>query len=238
MPHKSVMYHMKTVWARLCTCAISVVLQFWDAAAVWEAFRWDHPDDETPPARTANSLKFLWVTTVHLCGCNSRQEHYANRARGAKATVTIWWFFFTGHQGQSAGQQRPWPSPWNSQPGRDGRKNRFKFHFLIFKLICSNIDKNASFSSMFISRFSPGEGEMFFFNYLVTWCHIRLWKKHKQKVEDGRSQKSGHILDVLLRREKQSWTCRKQFVNSVMHLLRTAKTWLTLLPTWQDTILR
>ena len=94
MPHKSVMYHMKTVWARLCTCAISVVLQFWDAAAVWEAFRWDHPDDETPPARTANSLKFLWVTTVHLCGCNSRQEHYANRA-GAQRPLWPYDDFFS-----------------------------------------------------------------------------------------------------------------------------------------------
>ena len=61
--------------AELACCAVSVDLPFWDAA-IWEAFRRDHRDDETPPAQTANSLKLLWVTTVHSGGCNSRQEHY------------------------------------------------------------------------------------------------------------------------------------------------------------------
>ena len=95
----------------------AVVLRlFWDAAAVWEAFTWDHRDDETPPAGTADSLKLLWVTTVHSDDCNSRQEHYADRARGTKATVAVrWGFFFQLHQVQSAGQLRPWP-PWNSHP--------------------------------------------------------------------------------------------------------------------------
>ena len=65
--------------AELAYCAVKVVLHFWDAAAFWEAFRWDHCDDETPPAWTANSLKLLWVTTAHSGGCNSRQEHYADR---------------------------------------------------------------------------------------------------------------------------------------------------------------
>ena len=80
-------------------CAVSVVLLFWDAAAVWEAFAWDHWCDETPPGRTANQLKFY-----------SRQADYAalalftwnlNRAWGTKATVAVWWFFFTGHQGHN-----------------------------------------------------------------------------------------------------------------------------------------
>ena len=105
--HNSVTYHINTGWARLRTCAVSVILPFWDAAAVWEAFTWDHRcDDKTPSVQTANSLKFY-----------SRQAHYValalftwnlDRARGTKATVAVQWFFFfffTGHQGQSVGQR-------------------------------------------------------------------------------------------------------------------------------------
>ena len=70
------------------------LLLFWDAAVVWEAFTWNHHDDEAPPARTMNSLNLLWVTTVHSGGCNSIQAHYADRARGTEATVAVCWFFF------------------------------------------------------------------------------------------------------------------------------------------------
>ena len=60
------MYHIKTGWARLHTCALSVVLPFWEAAAVWEAFTWDHRcDDETPPAPTNLSYcEWLLCTQV------------------------------------------------------------------------------------------------------------------------------------------------------------------------------
>ena len=87
--------------AYLCWKCHSSILTYWEA----EAFPWDHwCDDETPPARTTNSLKFFsgTETAVHLHGCNSRQAHYAalalftwnlDRARGTKATVAVWWFF-------------------------------------------------------------------------------------------------------------------------------------------------
>ena len=103
--HKSVTYHIQTGWARLFTCAVSVGPPFWDAAAVLEDLMWDHRcDDETPPARTANSLNCYagTETTVHLGGCNSRQAHYAaltlftcnlDRARGTKATGLYNYFF-------------------------------------------------------------------------------------------------------------------------------------------------
>ena len=91
------------------TCAVSVVLPFSDAAAVWEAqaFTWDHwRDDETPPERTANSLKFY-----------SRQAHYA--ALGLftwnpdKATVTVLFFFFF----HGASRRKCGATPWNLHPG-------------------------------------------------------------------------------------------------------------------------
>ena len=86
--------------ARLFTCAVSVILPFWEA----QAFTWDHRyDDDTSLARTANSLKLLWVTTVHSSGYNSRQAHYTTLAlftwnldRATKATVSVWLFFLHG----------------------------------------------------------------------------------------------------------------------------------------------
>ena len=101
--------------AELACSAVSVFLPFWVAAAVWEAFTWDHRcDDETPPAWTENSLKLLWLTTVHSGGCNSRQEHYADQARGTKATVAVRWDFFHAASRPKCG----WPPlpPWNSHP--------------------------------------------------------------------------------------------------------------------------
>ena len=75
LPHKSVTYHIKTGWARLRTCALSVILPFWDAAAVWKA----HPcDDETPSARTHLSSLQGKPTTLALFTWN------LDRARGTK----------------------------------------------------------------------------------------------------------------------------------------------------------
>ena len=102
--HTSVMYHIKTDWACLCTFAVSFVLPFWDAAAVWEAFTWDHRDDEPPPERNTNSLNLLWMTTVHSVGCDSCK---LTKLTGPGAQRPLWpyndfffFFFFTGHQGQ------------------------------------------------------------------------------------------------------------------------------------------
>ena len=119
--HNSVTYHINTGWARLRTCAVSVIIPFLDAAAVWgaQAFTWDHRcDDKTPSVQTANSLKFY-----------SRQAHYValalstwnlDRARGTKATVAVQWFlfifFFFFHGASRPKCGAAW-LPWNSHPG-------------------------------------------------------------------------------------------------------------------------
>ena len=95
LPHESVMYRTVSKPAELARSAVSVAPPVWDAAAVWEAFMWDHwCDDETPPAWTTNSLKFC-----------SRQAHYA-------ALVFLFFFYMElglgqGHEGQGFWDKLP-----------------------------------------------------------------------------------------------------------------------------------
>ena len=91
---------------------------------------------------TCANRELTEVTVSDYCvsaGYNSRQPHYADRARGPKATVAIRWLFFHG----ASRTWLPWP-PWYFHPSSDHLPLNFFCNFWQWVLDFRQLGKKVS----------------------------------------------------------------------------------------------